>query len=177
MQTDFSIERRELGPANQVSLLVKGNGPLPNGTVQYHGEKLKIQTQNASQQFNLNLPSLADLQCSVKKTGFLGRKTVRFRIDSPQVLSTLTASFVSPTDIVIHALNFPYHFRDARNIDIEIGNNPPLPCTIEMTVPADVTGNMNVDATYLEALEFIGSDQKRHAINCLNHLKGFMEIP
>ncbi len=109
-------------------------------------ERLNAETAAAK----LNGESVFTIE--LDETIFLDRQALRIRLDAagrPERFA-LTLLFDSPT--AIYDSPVPYHYNaDRRSASLSLGERPPLPLTLELILPANVTGSLSAEALYLDA--------------------------
>jgi len=131
------------------SLQLTSTGPLGGLTV-WDGEN-RIQIDSHSRKYNLPLPEVPELlHITINSVGFLDRKNIQLDLKPVGTPYKLTLTLNSEEEFVLFDSNFPYVRQPGgREYTLLIGANPPLPLSVQLTVPRDRTFNLHLVTEYL----------------------------
>jgi hypothetical protein len=165
-QTRIEVTRMVSGSRGQDLLLLESAAPIPAGILDLPGTRLPVTGGTGQVQLAVSHGGGAELRTDLKIRKFLGRKVIRLMVDSAAGLQSLSANFAAGSPMVVHSLNFPYQFLDSSDIVIHIGRNPVLPLSLEMTIPADLSGTLVIESTHLGTLTFWPTTGSRRELPC-----------
>ena len=76
------------------------------------------------------------------------------QINSSKSIHEISGKFIADRELLVHSLNFPYRYIDARSIQILIGKNPPQTVTIELTVPINTYGTLELETILPDSIHY-----------------------
>ena len=90
------------------------------------------------------------LVIEAQATSFLDRKRITVAIDPEGSPTDIDISLVAAEGIVIYDANFPFSFEESTRATIHIGRHPPVPITVEFTVPDGQRGSAEITVAYTD---------------------------
>jgi hypothetical protein len=130
-----SVENTVDYPSGTSSLALASPAPLGRMQVLENGRVVPIETDSAGCQLSLSaLPPPPRIQ--VSSTGFLDRKNLIVQFQPQRRPQAVRVHLSGPKAFVLFDANFPYtRSPEGREYDILIGRNPPIPLSLELTLP------------------------------------------
>jgi hypothetical protein len=110
------------------------------------------------------------LETGIRSVGFLDRKNVSLNLDPWAEPHRVNVTISSAEEFVLFDANFPYTRRPGgTEYMILIGANPPVPLTVELTVPRNRTFTVEISLEYLHPPE--GYQLTGEAVSVRNRLR------
>lgn len=168
---DVVLTREYNRASGEDYLVAEGVSLLPPGTLYYHGQSFHLPFSVATARFKLNSELSDEPVFDQSIQSFLGRKTMLLRISSKDGINNLNLHFTADRELIVHSLNFPYRYLDARNIQVQIGKNLPPVVPLEMTIPLDSSGILSFEADLPDKAEFRADSGSVHELPCTVHFQ------
>jgi hypothetical protein len=158
---------RDLG-----TLKITGDPVIQSGAIAFRGLSLSVESGRGSRQsFALPVKGAPVYTCQATALGFLDRKTITITIDGNAPLVSCSFRLAAMDLLTIHALDFPFRYIDAQTIELFIGNYPPMPLKIGLTVPKGGQISYSCDLTAVEPAVFMPTSGPSRELGCLSTTK------
>jgi hypothetical protein len=128
------------------------SSPAPLGEITWKDSEDVITIESRARFYTLPLQELPDLlETEVSSTGFLDRRNINLLFSSSAQPYRLSLLLSAPEEFVLYDANFPAQ-RDpgGREYRILIGANPPLPLPLQLTLPQNMSFELNISLEYLQ---------------------------
>jgi hypothetical protein len=153
--------------ANSGVLMVTGDPVLQAGTMVFRDQSLAIDaTFGSSLTFTLPAGQAPKYTCKASSLGFLDRKTITLTIDGSAPVSSCRLRLSAADLLTIHALDFPFRYLDSQTIELFIGEYPPLPLSIGLTVPGGGQISYRCELSADEAADFQPHGLPHRRLSC-----------
>ncbi len=130
--------QREIDFGNKKNnLVLSSEAPLGRLEVLYKQQDIFIDTQHRDYTILLHeYPNM--FSYDLQSVGFLNRRNMTIRFKPKGEPSKVDVLLISEDEYVLYDANFPfYRQRSGKQYSIFIGNNPPNPLVLELTLPKD----------------------------------------
>jgi hypothetical protein len=144
----YVIDRtRQTGATNVLEL----DSPAPLGTIQVWDGSKTVELRSRARQLRIGLPDPGELlETRTSSVAFLDRKNVSVRLVPAGQPYRVSLRLSSPEEFVLFDANFPYlREPDGRQYRILVGANPPVPLSVQLTVPRDRDFRLSIELEYL----------------------------
>jgi hypothetical protein len=141
---------RTAGGANGRNLL-ELDSPAPLGTLWLWDGSRTLKLQTRSRQMRVELPNPGELlETFSSSVAFLDRKNVSLRLAPAGQPYRVYLRLSSPEEFTLFDANFPYlREPDGKEYRILVGANPPVPLSVQLTVPRDRDFRLTIEMEYL----------------------------
>jgi hypothetical protein len=128
--------QRKIDVTNKInSLVLKSEAPLNRLEVYYKQQEYVIDTRE--REYTILLHEYPNLfSYNVQSIGFLNRKNMKILLQPQGDPLKIDVQVISEDEYVLYDANFPvFRHRSGKQYAIFIGNNPPNPLNLELTLP------------------------------------------
>ncbi len=143
--------------------------PGPIGDVEMTLDGVKYPLESLGRRAEVRMPfNRSPLSVEFKARTFLGRRTLSGTVSGESNPNNLSFRIQSGSPFTLHDANFPYEMAPSgKNAEIFVGDNPPFPINLRITVSDDADLTLTVVGTWLNPVEppsINRSDIRDHAI-------------
>ncbi len=132
---------------NERRLSFESDAPLGRVDFRLGGEERAVTTAGRAVEFELE-PRPSPVSIDVSTGTFLGRKRHTIAVESVTGVRTVSVQLRSDDAFLIYDSNFPFTMSNGNtSAEIHIGNSPPNPFTIEVTVPGASRISVEIETT------------------------------
>jgi hypothetical protein len=140
------------------------SSPAPLGSLTVRSRLGEVSFTSPSRSYTLPLESAQRLlETTFNSVSFLDRKNISIGLTPWGQPHRIRLRLSAPEEFVLFDANFPYAREPGgREYSILVGANPPVPLTIQLTVPRDRSYNLEITLEYLQApdsYQVVGRDK------------------
>lgn len=140
------------------------SSPAPLGQLHLWDGSELVSIDTRSRSYRVPLPDVGELlETSVSSVGFLDRQNINLTFRPRGAPYRMRLELSSPEEFVLYDANFPYQREpDGRRYSLLIGVNPPLPLSVQLTVPRQHSFTLGMTLEYRQppaGHEFYGENK------------------
>ncbi len=133
---------------NLHELVVESPAPLGRFHVEHAGRPLTVDTGERRATFTLP-PAESIIEIEARGSAFLTRKRHLLEIDAPPDPRSLEVRLVSADPMLVYDAAYPFEMTaENRVAEFDIGSSPPMPFTMELILPGELSALAEVEITW-----------------------------
>jgi len=129
-------------------------GPIDLASISMNGRIHQLSGSERTEKIKIPLDGLP-LEITASTQTFLGRRSILIKIDGEENPKRFDVELQSDSPFTLHSANFPFEMKPSGTLaSIFIGNYPPFPITLQLTVNDDAQLKLIVNGFWVELEDF-----------------------